>query len=315
MVTDGDIRRSLLNNVNINEKISLIMNHNYIFVEKTTPVKLIKNLFETKLINQIPVIDKNLHLIDVLDYRHYDDKKVQNTPVIILAGGEGRRLAELTQNTPKPMLKIGNSKPLLEIIIEQLKSYGFTNIHISVNYLKNVIQDYFQNGEKFGVNIKYIHEPIKMGTVGSIKLIQEQLTQPFIVINGDVLTKLNIEQLLNFHNQNKNIITVCTKKTETNVQYGVLKLEGNIIVDFEEKPKISNMINAGIYCLNPEIINSIPDNTYFDMVDLIKIYLKSKQILSFPITEFWLDVGSLESLRIADEKYLDIFGGINEIRE
>jgi dTDP-glucose pyrophosphorylase len=291
IVTDGDIRRALLGGLNLNSKIEKVMQRNYTFLlspaSKEDALKLMKN----KILKQIPLIDNNKNLIDLFLL----DELIKLNPiyneVVIMLGGRGTRLGELTKNCPKPMLKVG-SKPILEIILQQLIEHGFKNFYFSVNYLKSQIKKYFKNGSRWGVNIKYLEEKKPLGTAGSIKLLQKKIIKPFLVINGDVLTRINYNHLINFHSNCKSQITMCVKEYKTKIPYGIAKIKDHNVIGIEEKPELIHFINAGIYCLNPSIIKLIPKNTYFDMTDLITLAKKRNiNIKPFLIHEYWQDVG------------------------
>ena len=212
-----------------------------------------------------------------------------------MAGGLGLRLGSLTKNCPKPMLPI-NGKPILEHIINKLKLNGFQNIYISVNYLKNQIVDYFENGDNFGVKISYIYEKKPLGTAGSLKKLEGKIkTKDFIVLNGDILSSVDISKLLNFHKKNQSFATMAIRNYEIQNKYGVVIMNGMEITKFVEKPTIKNYINAGVYVLNKEILNYIEKNKKIDMPKLFLLAKKKKKLISAcPVYENWADIGSNE---------------------
>jgi NDP-sugar pyrophosphorylase family protein len=233
----------------------------------------------------------------------WDQVNNLSNPVLIMAGGLGSRLHPLTQDRPKPMLQVGG-KPLLEIIIGQLKNYGYTNILLSVNYHREYIEDYFRDGDLFGVHITYIRENRRLGTAGSVFLARQYLQEPFFVINGDILTKVNFQNIMSFHLQENTDLTVATTQHGIQIPYGVIETNGSKVECLREKPRLDFFINAGIYCMNPGVINYIPKDEYFDMTNLIDDLLIQKQsVSSFPIHEYWLDIGQIADYEKANEDY------------
>ncbi len=306
-VTDGDIRRAILRGLALENSIETIMNNQFTFVTENYSQTLIKNLFEQKQINQIPVLNDNMNVVDVIYYHDIHQNPSKENWAVIMAGGLGTRLHPLTKDIPKPMLQVG-AKPILETIIEQLKSYGFKNIVISLNYKGEIIKNYFQDGSGFGVNIKYINEKKRLGTAGAIRLAKEILTNSFFVINGDILTKLNFTQLMKYHLKHENFITIGTRKYQLEIPYGVVDINDERVKTLIEKPKKEYFINGGIYCLSPEIIDWVPENKYFDMTQLIDLCLSKKQkVGSFPITEYWMDIGQMEDYQQASVDYNNLF--------
>ena len=198
------------------------------------------------------------------------------------------------------MLLIGD-KPILELIIEQFKEYGFNNFMISLNYKGEIIEDYFEDGKKFGVNIEYIRETKKLGTAGSIALVKEKFIKPFIVINGDILTGIDFEKFLNHHIKNEFNITVGVRNYEVNIPYGVLVTDNMLIESLEEKPTYKFNINGGVYVVNPEIIKYIHKNEVYNMTDLIEDAINNKYKSGiYEITEYWKDIGQIEDYRKAN---------------
>lgn len=308
-VTDGDIRRAILKGISLNDAVSSIMNSNFIFVQQNYSRALVETLFQKKYVNQIPVLDDDMRVTNVIFYHEFIQKPSNDNWAVIMAGGLGTRLYPLTRDVPKPMLRIG-SKPIIETIIEQLKSYGYTNILLSLNYKADVITNYFQDGGSFGVNIRYITEKKRLGTAGALKLAANYLDKTFFVINGDILTKLNFEHFMNFHKDNRNIITIGTKKYESQIPYGVVEINDEKVIKIKEKPVSSFFISGGMYCLEPETISCIPQDEYFDMTQLIAKYLaQNKKIASFPITEYWMDIGRMDDYNQANTDYDELFGG------
>jgi len=219
---------------------------------------------------------------------------------VILAGGLGTRLRPLTYLIPKPLLPLGEHS-VLQIIINKLKESGFDDLIIATNYKPDMFESYFGDGSKFNIKITYSIEKEKLGTAGPLKLLKNQLKEPFLVIYGDILTSLDFRKLMKFHIDNKADFTLVTKEAYIPVNYGVVESEGNMIKDIEEKPEKKIQINAGIYFLNPDIIDEIPDN-FFIMTDLAKKLIKQKKrVMKYQLEDYWLDIGQMQDYKKAQE--------------
>lgn len=308
-VTDGDIRRHLFEKNSIDEPITSIMNKNPILSHKNTSLSNIINLMRVKSLKQIPIINEKNQIIDLVtieDILIQSEKKISNK-IVIMAGGYGKRLNDLTNETPKPMLKVGN-KPILEIILEKFYSQGFFNIYISTMYKANIIENYFQDGSIFGVNISYLREDEKnrLGTAGILSRINKSSNnKPIIVINGDIITDIDFNKLLNFHNESKNNFTICARKFEYTIPYGVIENTDSRLINFKEKPSYSFSINAGIYVISPKVLNIIPENTYFDMDNLIKNLLSNgEKINTYDINGYWIDIGKIEDYNKVNQDFI-----------
>lgn len=304
-VTDGDIRRSILSGNPLDIEITRVMNTSPITAVVGNSRKKYYQLMQTKKLKQLPIVDEKNKIIDIL----FLDKVVtkgENT-VVLMVGGLGTRLRPLTNEIPKPMLKVGG-KPILETIIECFKQYGYINFILSVNYKKEVIQNYFQNGEAFDVNITYLEESKQLGTAGALSLLPQKPTKPIFVMNGDLLTQVNFEQIMHFHEENKSLATMCVREYEYQIPYGVIETNGSNLVSIKEKPINKSFVNAGIYILSPEALNYIPENKFFDMPELFqKLIDLEKTTTVFPIREYWLDIGRMDDFKKADYEYTEIF--------
>ena len=274
-ITDGDIRRALLKGETLDSKIKKIMNKNFKFLEKPASKKEALALMKKEILKQIPVLDKKGKILDLILLDNLIKPKSLPNEVIIMAGGKGQRLGELTQNCPKPMLKI-NKKPILEIILNQCLDAGFKKFYFSVNYLKKQIKSHFKNGSYWNANINYLQEEKPLGTVGSLSLLPKKTKIPFLVINGDVLTKIDYNHLLEFHKDHKADITICVREFITKIPYGVVKVKDFKVLTLEEKPVLRNFINAGIYIVESKVIDLLSKNTKFDMTELISLAKKKK---------------------------------------
>ena len=307
-VTDGDIRRGLLKGRALSDPVSMVMNAYPTVASPYDSRENILALMKIKQLHQIPIVDEDGRIVhvEILDNLLQPVKK--NNWVVLMAGGLGTRLRPLTEDCPKPLLKVGN-KPLLETILLSFVEQGFHRFYISVKYKAEMIQEYFGNGQSWGVDIRYLHETNSLGTAGALSLLPERPTDSFIVMNGDLLTKVNFEQLLDFHKTYRAQATMCVREYDHQVPYGVVKLDKHRLLGIEEKPVQRFFVNAGIYVLNPEVIEFIPHNQYFDMPSLFDVLVKEKkQTIAFPIREYWLDIGRLADFERANMEFAEVFG-------
>lgn len=294
VVTDGDVRRGLLNNLTLASPVSIVMNRNPLTAEKGTARKdLIKFMERAKLL-AIPLMDGDkVSGLETLQ-RVGHDSKYQN-PVFLMAGGFGTRLRPLTDNCPKPLLKVGD-KPVLEILLNSFIKAGFENFYISTHYLPDMIREYFGDGSKWNVKISYVHEETPLGTGGALGLLPADTPDlPLIMINGDILTNVDFERVLEFHNKHQAAATMCVRDYEYQVPFGVINGEGNKIISMVEKPVQRFFVNAGIYVISPAIRNSVHQNCNIDMPTLLERFISGyADVLMFPIHEYWLDIGRME---------------------
>lgn len=305
-LTDGDIRRGFLKGLNINSSIKSITFRKPTVAKQNITKEKLLSIAITKKIYQIPVLDKNEKVIGIYVLDELLKKNTLSNKVVIMAGGRGTRLRPLTKHIPKPMLKVGN-KPIIQTIIDRFSESSFKNFIICVNYKSKIIKDYFGNGAKFGVNIEYVDEKKRMGTAGAISLLKKKLNKPFFVINGDLLTNLNFKKMLDFHKEHNSRATMCIKQYNINLTYGEVKLDKENIMSINEKPKHKFFINAGAYILDPKCIELIPKK-FYDMPSLFKKMIKKKyKIVSFPLEEYWLDVGRPNDYDKANIDYNSIF--------
>ncbi|MCW8954541.1 MAG: nucleotidyltransferase family protein [Sulfurimonas sp.] len=306
-ITDGDIRRGLLNNISLDDSIETI-----IYTTPTvanisdTKEEILKKALDKKL-HQIPIVDNENRVVGLEEIDDLVRPQVKNNKVILMVGGLGTRLGSLTKNTPKPMLKVGD-RPILQTIVEKFAEYGYVNIVMCVNYKFQIIKDFFGNGSEFGVNIEYVLEEERMGTAGALSLLKTVPTEPFFVMNGDLLTNVNFEHLHKYHNSNNSVSTMCVREYDFQVPYGVVNLDGNQIVSIDEKPVHKFFVSAGIYMLSPEVLKYIPENKFYDMPTLFEKLISEKQnTVSFPLREYWLDIGRIEEYKKANDEYDEVF--------
>lgn len=306
-ISDGDIRRGLLKKLNLDSSIENIYFSNPVLgFENDSQKALIQKAIKRR-VYQIPIVNKDGRLKDILDLATLIKVKNKKNRVILMAGGLGTRLRPLTENTPKPLLKVGN-RPILETIIKNFASHGFQNITISLNYKGQMIKEYFKDGSDFGVNIDYIEENMRLGTAGALSLLKNKPNEPFFVMNGDLLTDVNFSNLLDFHSFGNANATMCVRDYEYQIPYGVIETKDEQITSIVEKPIEKFFVNAGIYVLSPDVFEYIPKDEFFDMPTLFDILIeKQKKVLSFPIHEYWLDIGRMSDFEQAQNEYFRIF--------
>lgn len=290
-LTDGDVRRAMLRGLTLDDSVSRAMNPN----PKTAFVGDSRELLVDRMrqlrIRQMPIIDSNGKLagLEVVD-EMLSPPALPNR-VVLMAGGFGRRLSPLTDDCPKPMLSVGGC-PILETVLLNLLDYGFRHFSIAVNFKAEIITDYFGDGSKWGADIEYLHESRPLGTAGALRLLEERPKHPIVLMNGDILTKVNFNHLLEFHSAHDSKATMCLRDYEIQIPYGVVKVDGYHILEIQEKPTQKFFINAGIYVLDPEILDLVPREEPIDMTDLFDRVMVAKWSHAvFPIREYWVDIG------------------------
>lgn len=294
LVSDGDIRRGLLSGVSLDDKVSLVMNSSPTTATRDTTQEQLVELMEVKEILSIPIVENGIVIALHTLHESLSTPKLDN-PVFLMAGGFGTRLRPLTNNCPKPLLKVGD-KPILEITLLNFIKYGFVNFYISTHYMPEMIQNYFGDGSKWGVNITYVHEESPLGTGGALGLLPDDIPQlPLIMMNGDILTNTNFHNLLEFHKNENADATMCVREYEYQIPYGVVQGEHGQISSMVEKPIQYFNINAGIYVVNPFVIKKVSANTVIDMPTLLESKIaKQRKVMMFPIHEYWLDIGRID---------------------
>ncbi|HDZ33956.1 MAG TPA: CBS domain-containing protein [Pseudoalteromonas sp.] len=299
VVSDGDIRRGILSGISLDSPVANVMNKNPIVTSQATSRKKTIELMESKGILSVPLVEDGvvigLHTL-------YDSLSIQklDNPVFLMAGGFGTRLRPLTNNCPKPLLKVGD-KPILEITILNFIKSGFVNFYISTHFMPEMIMEYFGDGSKWGVNITYVHEEEPLGTGGALGLLPKDLPKlPLIMMNGDILTNIDFQKLLSFHCNHIADASMCVREYEYQIPYGVIQGKDGKIISMEEKPTQLFHINAGIYVVNPELIEQVKANEIIDMPTLLEQKIKAQgNVMMFPIHEYWLDIGRMDDYKRA----------------
>lgn len=309
IVTDGDVRRGILRNISLDACVEEICNTTPLVGSVEDPSERLDYLMLHHDRRQIPVLDGEGRLVRVKYVDEILRPKRRDNLVVIMAGGKGKRLLPLTEQCPKPLLNVCE-KPILESILESFMYYGFWNIAISVNYKAQMIKEYFVDGSRWNAQIRYIDESEPLGTAGALSLLSERPSQPFFVINGDLLTNVNFTSLLDFHIEHESTATMCVRKYEMEVPYGVVTMNDCRVMDIIEKPVERYFVNAGIYVLSPDCLDSIPTQVFFDMPDMIKALIaQGKAVCSFPMREYWMDIGRIGDFERANLEYKHCFPG------
>jgi dTDP-glucose pyrophosphorylase len=308
-LTDGDVRRALLGGTGLDAPVEQAMNRTPI----TAPVGISNEaafaLMRRHSIHQLPIVDGDgrvaeVKLIDNMGQvpSHFDHW------VVLMAGGLGARLKPLTDETPKPLLQIGD-KPILETVLGGFIKAGFGKFFIAVNYKAEMIRDYFGDGSAWGIEIEYLQEKDRLGTAGALSLMPTRPTRPFFVMNGDLLTTVNFEQMLKYHSEHQAFSTVCVREHSVTVPFGVVEFDDHRLTAIREKPTHKYFINAGVYLLDPGVLDFIALNETVDMPTLIeRTMAKGKPSVVFPLREYWIDVGRLDDLQRASDEFQRFFG-------
>lgn len=305
-ITDGDIRRALLKGGDMDTPVENVMNASPVTGLSDEDRSIWQRTMTRHNLQHLPVLDMNRHIVDLVRYVPPQEPNREN-PVILMAGGLGTRLRPLTENQPKPLLRVG-SKPILETIIENFRGQGFYRINLSINYMGNMIRDYFGNGEKWDVEITYLEEKQRLGTAGALSLLEQQPNLPMIVMNGDLLTNVDFVRLLDFHERQRAMATLCVREYSYQVPYGVVKVDDYAVEMLEEKPVQHHFVNAGIYALNPEVLKRIPNDEFYDMTTLLDSLINEQHKVSgFPLRDYWMDIGRMDDYEQADSEYQEYF--------
>jgi dTDP-glucose pyrophosphorylase len=300
-ITDGDVRRALIRHQGMDTKLENVMNREPTMALLKDGREAILSMMKSKDLLQVPIVDDAGRVVGLETLQHLIKNVKLDNPVFLMAGGFGTRLQPLTNDIPKPLLKVG-SMPILETILTKFVASGFHNFLISTHYKADMVREHFGDGNKWDVNIRYIHEDKPLGTAGALGLLPDDLPDlPIMMMNGDLLTEVNFERLLEFHNAQGGIATMCVREYDFQVPYGVIKAEGQVIKSVIEKPVHKFFVNAGIYVLGQELVKSVTGSDYLDMPQLLDESIRSgAQVNSFPIHEYWLDIGQMEEFERAN---------------
>jgi dTDP-glucose pyrophosphorylase len=290
LLTDGDVRRLVLRNTSLDEPARDHVNANFHFWPADAPREGAFAVLRQRHIRHLPVLDAGGHVVDIILLDEVSFQKFDNE-VVIMAGGLGTRLRPYTQDCPKPMLEVAG-KPMLEHILENLVGQGFSRFWICLNYLGEVISGHFGDGKRWGATIRYVQEERRLGTAGALALIDPPPHQAFVLVNGDVLTRVNYRHLLEFHQARQARATMAVRPYEVQLPYAVVDVQDHLVAGMAEKPVKSFLVNAGIYCLDPELISLMERGQPLDMPVLLdRARQAGHPVAAFPVHEDWMDVG------------------------
>jgi dTDP-glucose pyrophosphorylase len=298
LVTDGDLRKSILRGLSLEAKVDEAMNRSPVVGAQGLPAAEALALMRGRRIRHLPLLDSRGRVVDLLIF---DDLLAPLPPltnrVVIMAGGEGKRLRPLTESTPKPLLSVGG-RPILEILIEHLRQSGLADIVIALHHKPEMIREHLGDGRRLGVRLEYVEEPAPLGTMGALTLLRDRLDSSFFVVNGDIVTRCDFRAMWDFHRSQPHVaMTVGVSLHQVEIPYGEFTVKGDRVTNVEEKPRKEFPVNAGIYVLDPSVLDAIPPSRYFDATDLIRVLLaESKPVAAYPIREYWLDVGRQDDL-------------------
>lgn len=292
IVTDGDVRRAILNRHDLTTPVERVMNRNpFIAVAK------VDRTLSDEYADHIPLVDEQGRVVGLETYFQIVWRGQRPNWVFLMAGGFGRRMGDLTRDTPKPMLQIGG-KPILHRIMEHFGASGFRRFYVSLHYLPEKIIDYFGDGSKFGMEIRYVREDRPLGTAGALGYIKDVADRPMFMMNGDIITNVNVDALLDFHVGEASDLTVCSREYGYTMPFGVINADGLVVHDIVEKPTYKHSISAGIYVLSPAVVMRQKEGVQIDMPDLIRKEISlSSRVARFPIHESWVDIGRPDVLR------------------
>lgn len=298
-LTDGDIRRALIGGAQLNDSVKKAYNKNFYFFsnKNKNDIKYIDTL-RKKGVCTIPYLDENGRIIKIYDFKKL--KSVLPIDAVLMAGGKGERLRPLTESTPKPLLKVGD-KSIIDYNIDRLISYGIENISVTTNYLREQLEEHFQE-ERNGIKVKCVREPKYLGTIGSIKFIETFCNDSILLMNSDLFTNIDYKEFYLHYLDNDADMSVAAVPYSVNIPYGIFELEGREIHGVKEKPTYNYYANAGIYLIKKELLKRIPDNTFYNATDFIEDLIKSSfKVIRFPLTGYWIDIGKHEDYKKAQE--------------
>jgi dTDP-glucose pyrophosphorylase len=300
-ISDGDVRRGLLKGLDVNSPIKHIVHQNALVVPSELSRELVMQLMAANKIQQIPIVDESHCVVGLHLWDELAKPSMRENIMVIMAGGMGTRMRPYTEDHPKPLLSVAG-KPMLEHIIERAKLEGFSQFIIAIHYLGYMIEECFGDGERLGVEIKYLKENAPLGTAGALSLLNPKPALPFVVTNGDVITDIRYGELLDFHVKHAAAATMAVRLHEWQHPFGVVQMKGVEIVGFEEKPVARTHINAGVYALDPNVLNLLDDNQRCDMPTLFeRLQVKNNRTVAYPMHEPWLDVGRPDDLIAANK--------------
>lgn len=306
-VSDGDIRRGLLKGLSLSDSVEKCMHRQPHAARAGDSPDSVLALMRRERLHQMPVVDAHDRVVGLEVLDDYLLPTARENWVVLMAGGLGTRLGELTKAMPKPMLPVGD-RPLLETIVRRFVDQGFRNFYLSVNYMAEVIENHFGDGERFGARIRYVRETKRMGTAGSLSLLPEPPAEPMIVANGDLLANIDYAHMLDVHVDSGVAATMGVSEYEFQVPYGVVCEENGFVRRIEEKPVHKSLISAGVYVLSPSSLALVPTDTFFDMPSLFEALIaRDRKVSTYKVHGYWLDIGAIPDYQKANSDIGTVF--------
>jgi dTDP-glucose pyrophosphorylase len=307
VVTDGDIRRGILDGLSLERPVTDVMNEDPVVARREGDPERIAQLMTENRVHQVPVVDAGGQVVRLMTIDEVVEPEKRSTPVVVLAGGLGTRLRPLTDDCPKPLVEV-EGVPILETLLEQLAGQGFRDVYLSVNYKAQMIEEHFGDGADWGLQIEYLREKKRLGTAGPLSLLPDRPSEPVLVLNGDLLTTMNFGRLVDFHDEQAAMATMGVRRHRTEIPYGVVEIEDRRITDLEEKPSEEYFVNSGVYVLEPEALGEIPDDAFFDMPELFqRLVDEDRAVSAYPIQKYWRDIAHQEDLEQAQDEFRQVF--------
>lgn len=297
-VTDGDVRRALLDGASLADtRVEQVMSTKFTAVRPEAGRAEVLDMIRARGIAQVPVIDGDGLLVGLHTLHELVGAVPRPNVAVIMAGGKGSRLKPYTESLPKPLVRVAG-RPILERIVLHLVGYGITRVYLSVNYLAEMVERHFGDGYGFGCEIRYLREERPLGTAGSLSLLPPEIEHPVLVMNGDLVTEVNIDRLLRFHKDGGYAATVAVRHYDVPIPFGVATVEGDSLVELREKPTECLLVNAGMYVLSPPALHCLPKNSFCNMTDLLRECLSAGQAVGAHVIEDqdWVDIGRPEEL-------------------
>ncbi len=296
-VTDGDLRRAMLARLDMSQSVTSLLDRKAgsAYAKPVTgPAEADRaaylRLLQDHRLHHLPIVDAQQRVVGLVTLDEFVTGEPLPLQAVIMAGGRGKRLHPLTEQTPKPMLPVGD-RPLLELIIEQLKESGIRRVNVTTHHQSEKITEHFGDGRKFGVDITYVTEDRPLGTAGGLGLMAPS-TDTMLVLNGDILTQVDFHAMLAFHRGHQADLTVAVRQYDVQVPFGVVECNGELVRCLTEKPVLNFFVNGGMYLIEPSVFEHFPSGERFDMTDLIqRLIERGRKVVSFPVREYWLDIG------------------------
>lgn len=308
VVTDGDIRRGILDGLSLEQPVAEVMNEDPVVVRQGSDSNSTARVMTENRLHQVPVVDASGRVVRLETIDDLVEAKERSTPVVVMAGGLGKRLRPVTDDRPKPLVEV-EGVPILERLLERLAAQGFRHVYLSVNYKAQMIEEHFEDGSEWGIQVEYLREEKRLGTAGPLSLLEDQVTEPVLVLNGDLLTTLNFGRLVDFHDDQGATATMGVRRYRTEIPYGVVQIEEQRITGLEEKPSEEYFVNSGVYVLDTEALEKVPENTFFDMPELFQLLTEEegRDVAAYPIQKYWRDIARQEDLQRAEAELEQAF--------